>query len=103
MFYHTNFLLTKPYDFNRYKNVEDSQDREELFLDFVQELKKKENEDRTKLKDNAIKILNSLYDELLLKSKSHVICLRACLLITSIKSQSLMLIDMCVMSANTSC
>ena len=98
MFYHTNFLLTKPYDFNRYKNVEDSQDREELFLDFVQELKKKENEDRTKLKDNAIKILNSLYDELLLKSKSHLVCVRACFLMTPMKSKLFMLIDSCVMS-----
>lgn len=78
-------MLTKPYNFNRYKNVEDSQDREELFLDFVQELKKKENEDRTKLKDNAIKILNSLYDELLLKSKSHLVRARAYLLITQMK------------------
>ena len=51
----------------RYKNVEDSNDREDLFNDFVGELEKKEREDRNKARDAATTALSALYDELLVK------------------------------------
>lgn len=54
-------------DDSRYKNVEDSHDREDLFNDFVSELEKKEKEDRSKHRDAALKHLSVLYDELLKK------------------------------------
>jgi pre-mRNA-processing factor 40 len=51
----------------RYKNVDDSNDREDLFNDFVSELEKKEKEDRSKHRDAALKHLQTLYEELLEK------------------------------------
>lgn len=51
----------------RYKNVDDSNDREDLFNDFVSELEKKEKEDRSKHRDAAMKHLQALYEELLEK------------------------------------
>ena len=49
---------------SRFKNVENSNDREDLFRDFVQELEKKEKEDKVKQRDTAMKSLTSLFDEL---------------------------------------
>ena len=43
----------------RFKSVEESHDREEYFNDFVQELEKKEREDRTKLVDQALILFKS--------------------------------------------
>ena len=48
----------------RYKNVEDANDREELFNDFVHELEKKEREDREKAKKKAHELLGSVFDEM---------------------------------------
>ena len=44
----------------RFKNVEDARDREDLFNDFVSELEKKEKEDRSKSRVDALKFLNAL-------------------------------------------
>ena len=38
----------------RYKNVEDARDREDLFLEFIVELEKKEKDDKRKLREGAI-------------------------------------------------
>jgi hypothetical protein len=46
----------------RYKNVEDPNDREELFKDFVQELEKKEREDRMRSKKTALQLLEAVFD-----------------------------------------
>jgi pre-mRNA-processing factor 40 len=46
----------------RFKNVEDSRDREDLFNDFVSELEKKEKEDRTRQKSNALKYLEGVLE-----------------------------------------
>ena len=43
----------------RFKNVEDSRDREDLFNDFVSELEKKEKEDRSKHRGEELKFLNA--------------------------------------------
>lgn len=44
----------------RFKNVEDARDREDLFNDFVSELEKKEKEDRSKSRADALKFLSAL-------------------------------------------
>jgi pre-mRNA-processing factor 40 len=46
----------------RFKNVEDSRDREDLFNDFVSELEKKEKEDRVKQKNDALKYLEGVLE-----------------------------------------
>lgn len=48
----------------RYKNVEDSREREDLFSEFISELIKKEREDKAKLRDLAHKYLALKLDEL---------------------------------------
>ena len=75
--YYTSFLTIYPCNTNRYKNVEDPNDREDLFNDFVSELRKKVQEDKAKHRDNALRILNSLYEDLQLKSKSCLACVRS--------------------------
>ena len=59
----------------RYKNVDDSNDREDLFNDFVSELEKKEKEDRSKHRDAAMKHLQTLYEELLEKGTTSSLML----------------------------
>jgi hypothetical protein len=44
-------------DDNRYKNIEDHYEREELFNDFIKELEKKEREDRVKRKEHALSVV----------------------------------------------
>ena len=46
----------------RFKSVEDSRDREDLFNDFVSELEKKEKEDRVKQKNDALKHLEGVLE-----------------------------------------
>jgi FF domain len=59
----------------RYKNVDDSNDREDLFNDFVSELEKKEKEDRSKHRDAAMKHLQTLYEGLLEKGTTSSLML----------------------------
>ena len=46
----------------RYKNVEDPNDREDLFNDFVQELEKKEREDRASAKKKASQLVEAILE-----------------------------------------
>mmetsp|Transcript_10007 Transcript_10007/g.8958 ORF Transcript_10007/g.8958 Transcript_10007/m.8958 type:complete len:896 (-) Transcript_10007:86-2773(-) len=48
----------------RYKNIEDTREKEDLFNEFISELIKKEREDRHKLKDSAFQILNQKLNQL---------------------------------------
>lgn len=47
-------------DDSRYKNVEDARDREDLFLEFIVELEKKEKEDKRKHREAAIAQFNKV-------------------------------------------
>jgi pre-mRNA-processing factor 40 len=51
-------------DDQRYENIEDSREREDLFSEFVSELLKKEREDKFKAKESSMKQLSILLDEL---------------------------------------
>lgn len=44
----------------RYKNVEDARDREDLFLEFINELEKKEKEDKRRAREAAIEQFNKV-------------------------------------------
>ena len=50
-------------DDQRYKNVEDPREREDLFRDFCLELEKKEKEDRRKQRDAALEYFQKVLQE----------------------------------------
>lgn len=48
----------------RFKNVEESREREDLFQEFIAELEKKEREDRHKHKERALLIVNDIFNRM---------------------------------------
>jgi hypothetical protein len=48
----------------RFKNVDDAREREDLFQEFINELEKKEKEDRQRQKDRAMQILLELFQRM---------------------------------------
>jgi hypothetical protein len=53
----------------RFKSVEDSREREDLFKDFILELEKKEREDLKKLRTSATEYFNSILEGMLVEGK----------------------------------
>lgn len=50
-------------DDQRYKNVDDSREREDMFRDFCLELEKKEKDDRRKQRDAALEFFQNVLKE----------------------------------------